>query len=607
MIDKDSDGDGLADGWIDGRIWDWDSQASGTPDPKFRDYNDQDSNDYMLIYPTPTYEYPAAAYKGMNGKFDPWEGEDKNRNHIPDDDESSMIKYDTDKDGLWDGFDVPDTNEVDENFHYGELYYGNPATGKGMPYSGGGMPHTSSNNLRYSQLAKPHWSYLAQTDPMVRDSDDDGLSDLREVDQYMIELEDWIPFSDWEYGDPYVPDRVMAENMYTTAPGSITKLSGDPNIPDTDFDGLSDLKEYLRSNPTDPDSDNDGLSDYEEVGEDGYYNKGIDTNPCDRDTDNDCLCDGWNDGVENELGPAAVNEVIESGEMLWEGAGDSTFWEDNTDYISTDTVEYGELLREDITPVVDKYKTSDPLRKDSDSDGIMDGAEYNYLWRVVQDPFRDSDHDDIIDMREKDSDSDGLKDNKENLDLDDERDFVNIGGNDYYREADATNPDSDGDHLLDWAEPKKYIDTDEDNYINICDKNSNNPEGYSFDTVEDYDQMVVVFRTNAEDLNDDGKIDYGQYELATEVPEWIIIDMDGKTDVEHDGTGGTTDTINLHKYEYEETVTEPEVPPSMQLKSFQSRPSGDACTEARMFIYTPEGFPIFVDDWNNGDEVYEEA
>lgn len=64
----------------------------------------------------------------------------------------------------------------------------------------------------------------------------------------------------------------------------------DPNDPDSDNDGLSDLGEFIHdTNPNLADSDSDGLSDGEEVnsGADGFI-----TDPNDPDSDDDGLNDG---------------------------------------------------------------------------------------------------------------------------------------------------------------------------------------------------------------------------------------------------------------------------------------------------------------------------
>ncbi len=90
-------------------------------------------------------------------------------------------------------------------------------------------------------------------DPILVDSDGDGLSDYDEV------------------------------NIYGT----------NPNLIDSDFDGLSDYEEVMtyKTNPLKADTDGDGLTDYEEV-------KVYGTDPLKADTDGD----GYSDGEEIKAG-----------------------------------------------------------------------------------------------------------------------------------------------------------------------------------------------------------------------------------------------------------------------------------------------------------------
>ena len=92
------------------------------------------------------------------------------------------------------------------------------------------------------------------TDPNLADTDNDGLSDEMEI------------------------------NTYST----------DPLSTDTDGDGLNDGLEinYYNSNPLDSDTDNDGLTDGDEY---SLYG----TSPIDNDSDDDGLTDGLEVGISD--------------------------------------------------------------------------------------------------------------------------------------------------------------------------------------------------------------------------------------------------------------------------------------------------------------------
>lgn len=113
------------------------------------------------------------------------------------------------------------------------------------------------------------------TDPLNADSDDDGLTDGEEVHEY-----DTDPNNPDTDGDGLQDGEEV--NSYDT----------DPNNADTDGDGLEDGEEVneYRTDPLQADSDGDGLNDYDEVME---HN----TDPNNSDTDGD----GFNDGQEIEM------------------------------------------------------------------------------------------------------------------------------------------------------------------------------------------------------------------------------------------------------------------------------------------------------------------
>lgn len=83
------------------------------------------------------------------------------------------------------------------------------------------------------------------------DSDGDGLTDAQELEGWLV----WID----PYGLGFGTDTFG--NYYTQY-----LVTSDPNNPDTEGDGLSDLEEFQnKCDPNKPDTDGDGLTDAEEV------------------------------------------------------------------------------------------------------------------------------------------------------------------------------------------------------------------------------------------------------------------------------------------------------------------------------------------------------
>ena len=107
-------------------------------------------------------------------------------------------------------------------------------------------------------MLSPELESLLGTDPNLEDTDGDGLTDYQEA--YLTGT------------DPVLKD---------------TDGNGiNDGEDDSDSDGLSNLREVeLGTNPMQADSDNDGLSDCEEV--EIYH-----TDPLNKDTDNDGITDG---------------------------------------------------------------------------------------------------------------------------------------------------------------------------------------------------------------------------------------------------------------------------------------------------------------------------
>jgi hypothetical protein len=162
------------------------------------------------------------------------------------------------------------------------------------------------------------------SDPNVADTDGDGLSDGDEVHVYGTSPTD----------DDADDDGLKDGDEITYGTGVFD--------PDSDDDGLSDGDEVhvYGTVPTDPDSDNDGLTDGEEV---TVYH----TLPLDPDTDDDGLSDG--------------NEVHVYG----------------TDPLDPDSDNDG--LGDGIEVVFG----TDPNDPDSDHDGLLDGQDVEFIQNAI--------------------------------------------------------------------------------------------------------------------------------------------------------------------------------------------------------------------------------
>jgi cysteine-rich repeat protein len=257
--------------------------------------------------------------------------------------------------------------------------------------------------------------------------------------------------------------------------GQVDAGESDPNDEDSDDDGLSDftetrgtglLAEFGRTDPTNPDTDGDGVDDGTEVGQTIAPSGDTDpaafrpdtdstttTNPLDDDSDDDGLLDGTEDAngdgrrVATETDP---NNPDSDGDLIQDGTERGRATPEGTD---TDPAVF---QRDNDIGSPD----TDPLNPDTDGGGIPDGEE-------------DLDHDGRVDPGETDptdpidddADGDGLTEAEEDLygTLSGDADSDNDGLSDLeevrgtgpllsFGPTSPTNPDTDGDGLLDGTE-----------------------------------------------------------------------------------------------------------------------------------------------------------
>ncbi|MBL4672768.1 MAG: carboxypeptidase regulatory-like domain-containing protein, partial [Arenicella sp.] len=201
------------------------------------------------------------------------------------------------------------------------------------------------------------------TNPLLADTDGDGLSDGDEVNIHGTD-----PLSVDTDGDG-LPDGVEVDN------------SLDPNDPadavaDADGDGLSNAEEFnLGTGINDSDSDNDGLNDGDEVNVHG-------TDPLDRDTDND----GLDDGVEvNQLNSNPLSSDSDGDGM------DDRFEFDNGLNLIDASDRDGDADNDGLTNFEEFTLNTGVNNPDSDGDGLSDGEEVNVIGSNPLDADTDND------------------------------------------------------------------------------------------------------------------------------------------------------------------------------------------------------------------------
>ncbi len=363
--------------------------------------------------------------------------------------------------------------------------------------------------------------YRYSLDPLVNDSDGDGLLDGEEIESGLN------PASDDSDNDGLKDNFELLEN------------GTDPHNADTDGDGLSDFQEFnLNTNPRESDTDNDELPDNEEVV------RG--TNPLARDSDGDGLLDGEelplgadplvvdtdNDGL------ADFQEYVfhsDPSEIDTDGDGLTDFQEYNLktnpnaiDMDNDGLSDYEEFLEE-----------TNPLKGDTDNDGLQDGEEQDIY---ETNPLRaDTDYDELDDGREIesgtdpcgwDTDGDGLLDGwevKYNLDPlsaegingrngDGDGDGI-INFTEYYRNTNPNSADTDNDGLTDGEEIDEGT---------MPDKSDTDDDGLS-----DYDELMNVKTdplnkdSDGDGLGDGWEVQYGLNPLSGDGSDGAKGDSDG--------------------------------------------------------------------------------
>ncbi len=224
------------------------------------------------------------------------------------------------------------------------------------------MHVTSEPHLRDSDFdgLSDYEENKSRSNPRTPDTDGDGLSDLYEW-LLGINLLDYDTDNDG-LEDPI--ELLIGSNPF--------------NESDTDHDGLSDLLEFqLNSTPTEIDTDFDGANDSQEYT--GNSNLLV------PDTDGDFMFDG----LEYQLGTNVTDPDTDDDDLL---DGDELIY--STDPLKPDTD------WDNATDGMEVDLGLDPLNNDTDYDGLLDGIELEW----GSNPFNnDTDYDGIGDADDPDT------------------------------------------------------------------------------------------------------------------------------------------------------------------------------------------------------------
>lgn len=335
--DFDTDGDGMADGFIDiildGIIYPGEqvSHHGWPPTDPLNAHSDNDMLNDGTEYRMKTnprdndtdgdglwdgYDVPIGPdFQPHPGELTPRNRFDPANPYPPTD----PLDPDTDGDGLWDGGNT----SVEGSFIRGEYEYGTDPTRSDTDRDG---------------LSDPDEIMIHRTNPLLNDTDGGGMPDGKEIELGLdpLDASDDDDFLDND-NDGLLNGMERKSPLYTYEKtnvdwdgNGIFNNRPDPDNYDTDGDGLSDGEEALwyKTSPVHDDWDGDGLGDGDEVIDYG-------TDPFKGDTDGD----GLSDHTE-------VFNIITKWPSYVDWTGDGLF--DNR---------------------------TDPSNYDTDSDSLSDGAE----------------------------------------------------------------------------------------------------------------------------------------------------------------------------------------------------------------------------------------
>lgn len=280
---------------------------------------------------------------------------------------------------------------------------------------------------------------LLGTNPLLNDTDGDGISDSEEVGS--------------------VSDKPLDENNN----GVLDVIETDESL-DQDKDGLSDyIEARLNTDPKKADTDGDGINDAIEVGSNTEQ-------PLDTDLDGiiDALDASDNSDSDNDGLTDTLEMKLKSNPQLADSDSDGI---NDLEELGKNKDQPLDTDQDGILNLIDKdddndnlstrYETrigTNPLEKDSDNDGILDNIEAK---APNSDTLQDTDQDKLINPIDSDDDNDTIP----------TFDELALG-------TDPLKKDSDGDGINDADEIgpnlQAALDSDKDGIIDALDT-SNDP------------------------------------------------------------------------------------------------------------------------------------
>ncbi|WP_344929401.1 DUF7507 domain-containing protein, partial [Aquimarina addita] len=522
---NDFDGDGIADVLPSGNDVDfdgiddnYDNQADGSTDPDASDNNGQLPTDFPDVDTTDgDQDWRAALDSDNDGVI-------------------NTLDLDTDNDGILDvvehaGLDPYGDEDGDGQFNFADAFDNN------IVNDGSTTDYTDSNNDGVPD------AYDFDLDGIPNlfdlDSDNDGISDLREsgqlengvTDATNDGIIDGLPAS---FGNNGLANALEGGDDTATA----TTTAPVNNDTDSNFD-------YI-----DIDSDDDGIPDNVEAQTTDNY-----VMPSGNDTDFDGIDDAYD--VDCSLGSCGLAGIsiipVDTSNRIGDDVPDYLDTDSDDDGID-DILEAGQLLGTNVPTDIGVDTDGDGLDDifDDDNtaidindnlDGGAAGTDNNDNIATAEVDFReimDADNDGIADTIDLDDDNDGIPDLVEGGGTDPSADADGDGISNY---QDATNngsgtapvcTDGNGDGICDTIDP--FFDFDGDGVPNHFDLDSDN------------DGIVDVIEAGGVDLDQDGQNDTVTDTDNDGIPDTVDVNQTGGNDIDLDGiddafdidfTGGT--------------------------------------------------------------------
>jgi fimbrial isopeptide formation D2 family protein len=389
---------------------------------------------------------------------------------------------------------------------------------------------------------------LLGSNPLLKDSDGDGLEDGQEVKTFKTD-----------------PTKADTDDDGLSDGQEVNSTGTNPLVPDTDGDGLTDaIEKQIGTDPNNPDTDGDGILDgIEAPGGDPVNTDGDDKiNALDLDSDDDGIPDA-KEKTKDTDGDGKGNYVDEDSDGdgildKTEGAADAD-GDGKPNYLDLDSDADGIPDKVEGTEDPDKDGTPNFLDKDSDGDTLPDKLETaqdadgdgtpNYL-------DLDSDADSVSDATEgpNDTDSDGTPDF---LDLDDDNDTIPTLKERDDAKAAGVGDDVDKDQAPNWLDTNADGDTKLDKDDGTGDDDNDGTPNYLDPDVLDDDpdkdgltnsqEAAIGTDPNNPDSDGDGIGDgteaLGGIATDTDKDGTIdALDLDSDNDSVPDKTEGTKDT-----------------------------------------------------------------